>query len=124
MSSNFTAVTMMLGDNQKNQLSDAVRGDGYYGYRDGYHTLSVVFQQFLGRIQIEATLELNPTENDWFPVWLTGTTPYKQYSDPKTGSEAFTFQGNFVLLRFRKMRSYLPSSYSSVGDISKVMLSI
>jgi hypothetical protein len=113
----------MIGDNQPDQLSAPGRGDGYYGYRDGHHTLAVTFQNFIGRIQIEATLDIEPTEADWFPIWLTGTAPYKQYNTNKTGSEAFTFQGNFVFLRFRKMRSYLTDTLPA-GDISKVMLSI
>jgi hypothetical protein len=124
MTTNISNVVMMIGDGQRDQLSGPVRGDGYYGYRDGMHTVGVTFANFTGRIQLEATLEINPTEADWFPIWLTAAVPYKQYNDPTNGTEAFTFQGNFVLLRFRKMRSYLSSSFTSVGDISKVMLSI
>ena len=114
---------MMIGDNQPDQLSNPARGDGYYGYRDGNHTIAVTFANFKGRIQIEATLDLNPTEADWFPIWLTNTAPYKEFNTPKTGTEAFTFQGNFVLVRFRKEREYLNTT-SPVGDITKVMLSI
>ena len=114
---------MLIGDGQPDQLSNAVRGDGYYGYRDGNHTVSVVFQNFVGRIQIEATLELDPQDADWFPIWLTAATPYQQINSPKNGTEAYTFQGNFVLLRFKKIRSYL-SDTSSIGDITKVQLSI
>ena len=68
-------------------------------------------------------LELEPTEADWFPVWMNRATPYKQYSESKTGTESFRFTGNFVLLRFRKTRSYLTNT-SSIGDITKVMLSV
>lgn len=120
---NPTTVTMMVGNGLADQLSDAVRGDGYYGYREGYHTIAIQFNNFIGRIQIEATLELEPTEADWFPIWLTPTNPWREYNNAKSGTEAFTFQGNFVLVRFRKERSYLNSS-SPVGDITKVMLSI
>jgi len=123
MSTNFSNVVLMIGDGQRDQLSDPARGDGYYGYRDGNHTLSATFANFVGRIQIEATLDLNPKEADWFPIWLTGTAPFKEYRTNKTGTEAFTFQGNFVLIRFRKEQGYL-STTSPVGDISKVMLSI
>lgn len=124
MSTNISNVVMMIGDGQRDQLSGPVRGDGYYGYRDGTHTVAVTFANFVGRIQIEATLEVNPSEADWFPIWLNAATPYRQINDLKNGTEAFTFQGNFVLVRFRKLRSYLGGSYTSVGDISKVMLSI
>jgi len=120
---NTTVATLMLGDEEVDQLSDPLRGDGYYGYRDGSQTIAVTFNNFIGRIQIEATLEINPTEQDWFPVWMNRATPYKQYSAATNGTESFSVRGNFVLIRFRKMRSYL-SGTSSVGDITKVMLSI
>lgn len=120
---NTTVATLMLGNGEIDQLSDALRGDGYYGYRDGTQTLAVTFNNFIGRIQIEATLEINPTESDWFPVWMNRATPYKQYSIETNGTESFSVRGNFVLIRFRKTRSYL-SDTSSVGDITKVMLSI
>lgn len=123
MTTNLTNVTMMVGDGQPDQLSDHIRGDGYYGYRDGNHTISITFSDFIGRYQIEATLEINPTESDWFPIWLSARAPYLEIATPKRGTEAFTFQGNFVLLRFRKMRSYLQGN-TTMGDIAKVMLSI
>jgi hypothetical protein len=85
--------------------------------------MAVQFNNFIGRVYIEATIEINPTEADWFPVWLTQNTPYRQYSATKTGTEAFAFRGNFVFVRFRKVRSYLTDT-SSIGDIIKVMLSI
>jgi hypothetical protein len=120
---NPTVSTLMLGNGDLDQVSASLRGDGYYGYRDGSQTLAVTFTNFVGRIQIEATLELSPTEADWFPVWMNKIHPYKEYTNPTTGTESFNFMGNFVLIRFRKTRSYLVNP-SSVGDITKVMLSI
>lgn len=120
---NTTVATLMLGNGEVDQLSDPIRGDGYYGYRDGTQTLAVTFNNFVGRIQVEATLEIKPTEADWFPVWMNRATPFKQYTTTTTGTESFSVRGNFVLIRFRKIRSYL-SDTSSVGDITKVMLSI
>lgn len=118
-----TVATLMHGDGSVDQLSAPTRGDGYYGFKDGNHTIAVTFNDFIGRIQIEATLEINPTEADWFPVWMNRLTPYKEYANKRTGTDSFNFMGNFVLVRFRKTRSYL-SDTSSVGDITKVMLSI
>ena len=118
-----TVATMMLGDGSVDQLSAPTRGDGYYGFKDGNHTMVVTFNNFIGRIQIEATLELDPGPADWFPIWLTPSHAYQEFSTPKTGTEAFSFQGNFVLVRFRKEREYLNTT-SPVGDITKVMLSI
>lgn len=123
MATNLSTVTMMVGNGELDQLSDPVRGDGYYGYRDGYQTMAIQFDNFIGRIQIEATLELDPSEADWFPIWLSASNPYREYTTAKQGTEAFSFRGNFVLIRFRKTRSYLTTT-SSLGDITKVMLSI
>jgi hypothetical protein len=120
---NLTVATLMLGNGELDQVSNPLRGDGYYGYRDGNQTLAVSFSNFVGRIQIEGTLELEPQEADWFPIWMNRNVPYKQYNQPTTGTESFRFSGNLVLLRFRKIRSYLTDT-SSVGDITKVMLSI
>jgi hypothetical protein len=120
---NTTVATLMLGNNEVDQLSDVLRGDGYYGYRDGAQIFAVTFNNFVGRIQIEATLEINPSEQDWFPVWMNRAAPYKQYNNPVNGTESFSVHGNFVLIRFRKTRSYL-SDTSSIGDVTKVMLSI
>jgi len=123
MATNLSVVTLMTGNGELDQLSDPARGDGYYGYREGYQTLAVHFSNFYGRIQIEATLEIDPAEADWFPIWLTPSHAWKEYTTAKNGTEAFTFRGNFVLIRFRKTRSYLTTT-SPVGDITKVMLSV
>lgn len=123
MSTNFATVTLMIGNNEVDQLSDPIRGDGYYGYRDGFQTIAVTFNNFIGQIQIEATLELEPTDADWFPVWLTRATPYREYTVVKNGTESFSFLGNFVKIRFRKTRSHL-SDTTDIGDITKVMASI
>jgi len=123
MATNLSVTTLMVGNGEMDQLSDPARGDGYYGYKDGYQTIAVQFNNFIGRIQIEATLELDPTNADWFPIWLTPSHSYKEYYTAKNGTEAFTFRGNFVLIRFRKTRSYLTTT-SPVGDITKVMLSL
>jgi hypothetical protein len=123
MPTNMMTTTLMVGNGEVDQLSASVRGDGYYGYRDGNHTMAIQFNNFIGRVYIEGTIELEPTEADWFPVWILQTVPYKQYNVAKNGTEAFAFRGNFVHVRFRKERSYLTDT-SSIGDITKVMMSI
>jgi hypothetical protein len=113
----------MTGDGNLDQTSNSAKADGYYGYKDGYQTIVVYFNSFIGRIYVDASLELDPVEDDWFPVNLTALNAYKQYDTTTNGTEAFTVQGNFVQIRFRKIRSYI-SSPSSVGDISKVKFSV
>ena len=51
--------------------SEKLRGDGYYGRSDGFHTVQVHVTGFIGRVQVQGTLEPNPAEQDWFAVSLT-----------------------------------------------------
>ena len=44
-----------------NKYSDEVKGDSYYGYTDGYHTVQVTYEQFVGRMRVQASLMLEPT---------------------------------------------------------------
>lgn len=46
------------------------KGAGFYGQATGYHTLQWSLYNFVGTIRIQATLEINPTEDDWFFVTL------------------------------------------------------
>ena len=42
---------------------------GYYGPTSGLHTLTVTTTpNFLGTINIQGTLSIDPTENDWFDI--------------------------------------------------------
>ena len=51
-----------------NLTSDKVRGDSYYGYTDGLHTVAFYFSNFTGKIILEATLADDPLESDWFII--------------------------------------------------------
>lgn len=117
---------------EMNVTSDPVKGDGYYGYTDGRHTLAVRYNNFQGRFYIQATIALEPTEDDWFNIQVTGgVSPtlggYKQFpfsgTDPYTGTEAYTFVGNFTHIRVKIDRSYLgdgvtwSSEYGAVGSV-------
>ena len=129
----------MLGDTQinLNLTGDKIRADGYFGYKDGLHTVTFHLDDFTGRIYIEATLESDPAESDWFSLFLDGQNAYKEYPiDPlfPTGNngdtmvDAFTFQGNFLYIRARMDRSYVvpvPTTEAEIslqGSIKKVML--
>ena len=112
---------LLLGDtsNNLNMTGENVRADAWYGSQSGLHTITVHLENFTGRVYLEATLELEPEENDWFPVHLGEGTPYVEYPriplSPTsgiagdTGVEGFTFEGNFLFLRakFRKSCQHL-----------------
>jgi hypothetical protein len=118
-----------------NKYSTEVKGDAYYGYSDGYHTVQVIYNQFVGRLRIQASLSLTPTDSDWFDLVPSSTTGtefnalgYVQFNsnDPANRSEAYTFQGNFTFVRVYMDREHVGdgSTYdASYGQISKVVLS-
>ena len=87
--------------------SDKVKGDGYYGYADGLHTMSFHFKNFKGRIFVQATLVAEPTEDDWFPIQLDTNTNYYEYNTQTSWTVGTTFQGNFVWIRAKIDRDYL-----------------
>jgi hypothetical protein len=119
-----------------NQSSNNVKGDSFYGYSDGWHTIQVVYNQYIGRLHVEATLSTDPAETDWFgikPSVTNGTEfsaglSFVQFNsnDPGKGAEAYTFRGNFTYLRVRMDRAHVGDGTTydtSYGSISKVILS-
>jgi hypothetical protein len=123
----------------------AVRADSYFGYTDGLHTVSVHVNNLTGRFKLQGTLSMEPTENDWFDIYLEGNPcqgqPFVQYpKDPAnpttfssggwigdTGVDAFTFVGNFTFLRAKLEREYLGTVdivNNSLGVVDKVLLSL
>ena len=127
-----------------NVIGDPVRADSYYGYTDGLQTVQVIYQNFVGGFGIQATLALEPEDEDWFWVKLTPSTtsahPFIMYplddlaptgaNGGDTGSMAFTFTGNFVFTRAVMTRSYISPPPDPVwatwtyGQIDKVLISL
>ena len=115
--------------------SDQVKGDSYYGYTDGLHTVQVIYNQYVGRFRIQGTLLLEPTATDWFDIYPTSTTSkafnrdgYIQFNanDPRNASEAYTFQGNYTYIRTKVDRDHIGdgTTYNSAyGQVSRVILS-
>lgn len=115
--------------------TDKVEGDGYYGYSDGIHTFAVSYNAFKGRLYVQGSLSLEPTETDWFNLQVPGgRTPeqggYKNFpvtgTEGFTGVEAYTIEGNFTYLRVVIDRSALGdgTTYSTdYGSINYIRLS-
>jgi len=79
--------------------SDPVRGDGYYGRADGFHTVQYNLAGLVGTVKIQATLAVEPTELDWFTVYENA---YNLQSTPGVEEEANSltnFTGNYVHIR-------------------------
>lgn len=126
---------MSASGTEMNKFSEAIKGDSYYGYTDGLHTFQVVYNQFIGRLRIQATLSLDPAEADWFDIIPSDSTGrrfntggYIQWNAnaPRSGSEAYTVQGNFTYLRIYLDRNHVGDGATydtSYGQISQVILS-
>ena len=117
------------------EYSTEVRGDSYYGYTDGLHTVQITYNQFVGRVRIQCSLAIEPTADDWFDVKPSNTNGrrfnennYVQFNadNPADGSEAYTFQGNFAWVRVYMDRTHMADGElydTSYGSISRVILS-
>lgn len=89
------------------------KGDGFYGRTDGMHTVQVSLAGFKGKIELQGTLETNPTQGDWATIELgtgvqsvdtTGLIAEEnittiQYDTDTTNNKTYNFVGNFVWVR-------------------------
>ncbi len=81
-----------VGDDLLTVTGEAFKGDGFYGRSDGLHTVQYTCTSFTGTITIQATLAVEPTEDDWFQV--------AQYTGNNlTSSSVANFTGNYVWVR-------------------------
>jgi hypothetical protein len=115
-----------------------IPADGFYGNTDGLHTIAIYVQNFTGRVYLQATLESNPTSEDWFTIPLADTG-YIEYpiiplnptgqNGGDTGVKSFTFKINALYLRIKIDRNYLPvipqnpMEIAALGIVRKVLLS-
>ena len=73
------------------------KGDGYYGRSDGFHTVQYTLEGFVGTIDIQATLAVDPGDAHWFTIY---TQAYPVVNDEgTTGSFMTNFTGNYVWVR-------------------------
>ena len=135
------SITIMgSSGSEMNKYSEVAKGDSYYGYTDGLHTIQVTYAEYVGRFRIQATLSLEPEESDWFDLVIDplnglyiGSNPwnedgYIQYNanEPATKSEAYTFKGNFTFIRTFMDRKHIADGETydtSYGQITRVILS-
>jgi len=96
-------------------ISDRVKGDGYFGNSDGFHSIQVQTTNFIGKIEVQGSLSTNPESTDWFSLNLesnrkyvdtTGlvlaeSVPYIRYTTATTTVVGYNFIGNLVWVRSR-----------------------
>lgn len=89
--------------------TSAIRAGCQYGLVEGLSTIAFYFQNFIGRIQLQACLANNsPIDSEeykWFIVKLDGKeyieSGWDEHGFPKSidGIQAFNFKGNYMWLR-------------------------
>jgi hypothetical protein len=122
---NNAPATLLTNKNELSFTGTKIPSDAYYGFTDGLHSISIDVTSFIGRIYIEGTLALNPTDNDWFTVSLDPINGFLEYND-ETSVNGYTFRGNLMYIRARIDRDYLPGSpdLSTLGSINKILLNV
>lgn len=108
---------------QKSLVGPKRKADGWYGKTDGQHTVAFYLNAFEGRLRIEATLETDPGDDDWFNVVLDGESlDYLDFTVTTTNVVVRTFKGNFVWVRAVLDRNHLPGTENDYGNVRKILM--
>lgn len=126
---------MLLGGTQPVVIytSEPVRVDWWFQHGQRMYTMSVAASNFRGRLTVQASLKVKPTENDWFPIALGGQL-YMDYPRNGLGSETstlgFSFTGRYVWMRAIVDRSLVvpsdanPVMIAQCGLIDRILLNV
>ncbi len=105
----FTATGVGSGTGTASVEIDGVKvkGDGYYGYSDGLHTIAHYLAGFVGVLEVQGALTNEPVDADWVTLDTRDGT-----STPVTENATYNFTGNFVWIRAKVIR-FTPRSLSA-----------
>jgi hypothetical protein len=78
-------------------FGDKQRGAGYHKNNDGIHTAVYQFDDFIGTVKIQGTLELYPGDDDWFDI--NGTELGGDSTKFADDAYSRTFTGKFIWIR-------------------------
>ena len=81
------------------RTANKLKGDGYYGRADGFHTVQYNVTGFMGKIVVQATLAVDPASTDWFTLDNTEHASADDSSTNADGSFIVNFTGNYVWIR-------------------------
>lgn len=79
-------------------VGDKKAGAGYHSQVANVHTIVLEFNNFVGTVELQGTLEIFPGENDWFTLKTTSNTDIV-YNGANTGSITTASRGNFMWIR-------------------------
>lgn len=91
--------------NVETVVGEKAKGDGYYSRSDGLHTVQYNFTGLTGTINIQATLAVDPVDDDWFTV-------HTFIASNETNSKIASFTGNYVWIRAQVV--YTDGSVNSI----------
>jgi len=108
-------------------VSDKVKGDGYFGGSDGVHTVQIQITNFVGKLEIQASLSSEPGSADWFSSPMSGqqqsvdttglvlnaTTSSVTYNVATTNIKSYNIVGNYVWLR-AKISQFTEGSVNAI----------
>ena len=105
-----------VGDSSdQSHTGEKYKGDGYYGRSDGFHSVQYTVTGFQGKVDMQATLAVNPVDADWFTITGTNLTSTTDSGEYNTGTHIYNFTGNYVWVR-----AYI-SNWTD-GTVSSVLL--
>ena len=109
----FTATANGTGSGTvtKEFEGEKYKGDGFYGYSDGLHTIAHYLLAFEGTLVVQAALTSDPVDSDW----ITIDTRSGDSGTPLTENATYNFTGNFVWVR-------AVASNFQAGTILKIQL--
>ncbi len=123
-------VTAYSSNTTQPVTGDKFKGGGFYSQSNGLHTVQWNLYNFIGTIGIQATLEIDPSERDWFLVTLgndvvftdttgkvsTYTSSKFEYTTSTNGVYGSNFSGNYVWIR-----AYITDW--TAGNVNSIILS-
>ena len=80
-------------------IGEKYKADGYFSRSDGFHTVQYNLNGFIGTLYIQATLSLDPTQQDWFTLPETTHTSSSTEDSKASGGFLYNFTGNYVWVR-------------------------
>ena len=92
---------MSASGTSMSKFSEQVRGDNYYGYTDGFHTIQVTYSEFVGRLRIQGTLVLEPTDSDWIDLVIDASNGLYAGSSSWNANGYIQFKSLYVSFIFR-----------------------
>ena len=93
----FTATGAGLGTGSATEefIGAKYKGDGFYNYSDGLHTIAQYLVNFVGTVEVQGALTDDPVAADW----VTLNTLTEAPGVGLTSNTTYNFTGNFVWIR-------------------------